>query len=138
MAGHEGRSELIGKGRDAARLLAITDPAPEARAVLRQGFEERHARGEDRGLGDAGVVETVGRAVEADLTELVAEDAIGLLEDRARPGRGLVHRAAHADGLRALPGEHPCERSSHAPTLASTGLPVVLSVQCSCSEYEAV
>ena len=66
-------------------------------------------RREHRRLRDCRVVETLGRPLETDLGELVAEHAVGLIEDRACGGGGLVHVAAHADGLRALPGEDECQ-----------------------------
>ncbi len=138
MARDERRTELIRKGRDAARLVAVAQPLTDRRAVLGERLEERHARREDRRLRDARVVEAVGRPVEADLAELVAEDPVGFLEDGARSRRGFVHRAAHADGLRALSGEDERERSGHATTLASARREVVLSMQWPCSEYETL
>jgi hypothetical protein len=107
MARDELRSEMLREGHHATRLAAISDAAADPlRHRLHHGFKKSNARREHSGLRDRRVVETLGRPVETELRQLVPEHAVGLVEDRARGGRGLVHVAAHADGLRALPGEH--------------------------------
>src|SRR5438132_85595 len=87
---------------------------------------------------DARVVERVGGAVEADLGELVAEDPVGLLEDRPRAGGRLVDRAAHADALRALTGEDEREGGGHEHKANKGRATKPFSLQSSCSEYQDV
>src|SRR5213594_912830 len=106
MPGHEPRAHGGRQGRDPAGLAAIAHPAPDLPVHgLDERLEDRDAGGEDGRLGDRRVIETLGRPLEADLCELVAERAAGLLEGLAGVRRRLVDRAAHADYLRALPGK---------------------------------
>ena len=121
--GNVGRPELLGKGGHAARLAAVAQAAGRVGRIFRQCLEESDARGEDRRLRDPCVVQPLGRTVEADLAQLVAEDPVRLLEHRAGAGRSLVDRAAHAHDLRSLAGENERERRGHGAKVTKTRHP---------------
>src|SRR5258705_8412003 len=91
--------------------------------LLRDGLhhrlEQRDARREDGRLRDRGVIEALRRACETDLGQLVAEHAVSFFKDGARDRGGLVHVAAHADGLRALPRENKCESGQEVSSVAA-------------------
>ena len=108
-------AEVQRAGGDQRGVLAQAVASDEARRlpVLTDGLElfahrgqagQRH--GQNGRLGVDRVFELVGRALEAQLRQLEAEDLVGLLEDAPRGARGLVQRFAHADVLRPLAGEH--------------------------------
>jgi hypothetical protein len=91
----------------------VTGGEADAQAA-RLEFRFQHAQrgdgdGQDRGLGVLGELQLVFGPFEDNLGERKAERVIGLVKDRARGGRGVIERAAHADGLRALAGKEKCE-----------------------------
>ena len=61
--------------------------------------------GEDRGLGVLGELELVFGAFKDELREREAERLVGLLKGGASGGEVVGEVAAHADGLRTLPGK---------------------------------
>src|SRR5262249_57769084 len=74
-------------------------------AALGAGGGGGHARREDGRLRVRGERELAVWALEHYAPQIEAERRVGVVEDRARGGRGVVERLAHADGLRTLPGE---------------------------------
>src|SRR5262249_58275692 len=74
-------------------------------AALGAGGGGGHARREDARLRVRGERELAVGPLEHHAPQIEAERRVGVVEDRARGGRGVVERLAHADGLRALPGE---------------------------------
>ncbi len=70
-----------------------------------QGRQRGEAVDEKRGLAVGGQRELVQRAFERQRGKRSAERRVGLLEKCGRGGRVRGEFAAHADGLRALPGK---------------------------------
>src|SRR5919204_185516 len=116
MARDEARAQRRRKRGDAPRLGAVGGAAAQLRVHrFDERLEDRDAGREHGRLGDDGVVETLCGAAEARTREIETERAVRFLEHLTRAGGALVDRAAHADGLRALPGEHEGETSHGAP-----------------------
>src|SRR5262249_5360712 len=80
------------------------------RLLLAQLLERGQTGDEDRRLADDRAVEFLGRAIDANIDQGIAEDAGRLVEESAGGGEGVVQVRAHADGLGALAGEKESAR----------------------------
>src|SRR5438552_1507198 len=140
VAGDETGAQGRRKRGHAARLDTIARAVAKLRVDrLDERFQDRHARRQDRRLGDRGVVEVPRWAGEANLRELVPNRPVRLVERIAGARRLLVDRASHADDLRALTRKHECEIShlrhnDSGRTSPRRGLSII-PLHSPCSEF---
>ena len=72
-------------------------------------YDRQPQQGDSRVLRER---QTLGGTIEDEIAERLAERAIGFLEHRARCGKFLGKRLAHADGLRSLSRKEECNHPS--------------------------
>src|SRR2546425_1001282 len=115
----KGGGHGLGQGErsrgDQGRVLtqAVAGHPRGAQALRGQHPVGRHARGQDRRLGDGGELQLGLRALEAERRDRETQRLVGFPEGGPRFGERLRQGLAHAHPLRPLPGED--ERQAHAP-----------------------